>query len=233
MNLRSLSRSILSAGFLILFWASAVYAQRTDFQQWTLVTANVSLDQEKKWLFYMEAQPRIGDDITRLERLLIRPAVGYNIAENLTAYLGYAWTPTFMDSHYEVDFRNEQRIWQQLLYKHDWMGLKWQHRFRQEQRIIDDASSTSNRSRYLLRGSYRFCDCENFGLTGYNELFVTENSVERGPRAGFDRDRFFFGPYWEMGAGRYEIGYLGEYGKRFGNDDRMINAVMVSAGFNL
>ena len=51
--------------------------------------------------------------------------------------------------------------------------------------MIDDASSVSNRTRYLLRGSYRFCNYQDFGLTGYNELFVALNSVERGPRAGF------------------------------------------------
>lgn len=221
---------------LVFIWALGLrqaQAQRTDFQQWTLITANVSLDQEKKWLFYMEAQPRIGDDMSRLERLLIRPAIGYNINENLTAYFGYAWTPTFMDAQYDENYRNEQRIWQQLLYKHDYLGLKWQHRLREEQRIIDDASAVSNRLRYLLRGSYQFCDCQQFGLTGYNEVFVSWDSVDRGPRAGFDRDRFFFGPYWQIGSGRYEIGYLGEYGKRFGGDDRMINAIMVSAGFSL
>lgn len=226
-----LTKYILALLFVFVLFAGKAYAQRTDIQQWTLVTANISFDTEKKWLFYMEAQPRIGDDVSRLERLLIRPAVGYNINEHLTAYLGYAWTPTFMNSSYDEDFRNEQRIWQQLLYKHDLWGLNWQHRLRQEQRIIDDASSTSNRTRYLLRGSYLFRDSD-YGLTGYNELFVTENSVDRGPRAGFDRDRFFFGPFLQSGPGRYEVGYLGEYGKRFGSDDRMINALMVSAAFN-
>jgi hypothetical protein len=98
--------------------------------------------------------------------------------------------------------------------------------------IIDDASGVSNRTRYLLRGSYRVAQSYDAGLTGYNEVFVTENSVQRGPRAGFDRGRFFFGPYVVWGAGRYEVGYLGEYGKRFGNSDRMINAIMVSANYN-
>jgi hypothetical protein len=207
-------------------------AQRTDIQSWTLATAQVNLDSDKKWLLYAEAQPRIGDNISRLERLLLRPAVGYNFAKSTTFYLGYAWTPTFVNFNYDGDFRNEQRIWQQVLYKHELFGLAWQHRLRQEQRFIDDASSVSNRTRYLLRGSYRLAEEYDAGLTGYNELFVTEHSVERGPRAGFDRDRFFFGPYLVSGAGRYEIGYLGEYGKRFGNSDRMINAIMVAANYS-
>jgi len=100
---------LLISGLWLFLAGPSVYAQRTDFQSWTLLTANGSFDQEKKWLFYMEAQPRITDDMTRLERLLIRPAVGYAITPNVTAHLGYAWTPTFMDSHYHEDYRNEQR----------------------------------------------------------------------------------------------------------------------------
>jgi hypothetical protein len=180
----------------------------------------------------MEAQPRIGDDISRLERLLIRPALGYNINEKLAVYLGYAWTPTFMNSSYQEDFRNENRIWQQVLYKHDLWGLQWQHRLRQEQRIIEDASGTSNRTRYLVRGSYGLTEDGSYGLTGYNELFVTENGTTKGPVGGFDRDRFFFGPYVKSGPGRYEVGYLGEYARQFGNDSRMINAILVSANYS-
>ena len=206
----------------------ALHAQRSDIQSWTLVTTQIALDADKKWLFYFETQPRLGDDITRLERLLIRPAIGYNINRDTALYLGYAWTPTFMDSHYEGDFRNEQRVWQQLLIKQHYLSIDWQHRLREEQRIIDDASSVSNRFRYLLRGSLPFCECNQYGLTGYNEIFITFNSVERGPRAGFDRNRFFVGPYWQSGGQRYEAGYLGEYGKRFGDRDRMINALMFS-----
>jgi hypothetical protein len=209
----------------------ASHSQQTDFQSWTLVTATVNIDPDKKFFAYMEAQPRIGDDISRLERLLIRPAVGYNLNRNLALTLGYAWTPTFSNAAYEGDFRNENRIWQQLLYIHDLWGLKWQHRLRQEQRIIEDASSTSNRTRYLLRGSYGLASDSSYGLTGYNEIFVTENGTHKGPRGGFDRDRFFFGPCQVSGPGRYEIGYLGEYALQFGKDSRMINAIMLSAQY--
>jgi hypothetical protein len=231
---RCMKNSICIAALVVLSLSVTLtaHAQQTDFQSWTLVTAQTTLDYDKRWLLYAEAQPRVGDDISRLERLLLRPAVGYNYTKSTTFYLGYAWTPTFYTTKYEEDFRNEQRIWQQILYKHDMLGLAWQHRLRQEQRFIDDASSTSHRTRYLLRGSYRMSESYNAGLTGYNELFITENSVQRGPRAGFDRNRFFFGPYIVAGAGRYEVGYLGEYGKRFGNDDRMINAIMVAANYN-
>jgi hypothetical protein len=213
-------------------FVSSCYAQKTDFQSWNLVTATVNLDQQKKWFVYGEAQPRIGDDISRLERLLLRSAVGYNVNDRLSLYLGYGWTPTFTNSSYDEDFRNENRIWQQALYKHNLWGMQWQHRLRQEQRIIEDASATSNRTRYLLRGSYGLSCDGDVGLTGYNEIFVTENGTHKGPVGGFDRDRFFFGPYLTSGPGRYEIGYLGEYARQFGNDSRMINSLLVSANYS-
>lgn len=207
-------------------------AQKTDFQSWTLVTATANLDEEHKWFAYLEAQPRIGNDVSKLERLLVRPAIGYNIDKNLSLYLGYGWTPTFMNPAYDDDFRNENRIWQQVLYKHDLCGIQWQHRLRQEQRLIDGASGTSNRTRYLVRGSYDLASDGSYGLTGYNEIFVTANGINKGPEGGFDRDRFFFGPLFRAGPGRYEIGYLGEYARQFGNDSRMINALLMSAQFS-
>ena len=144
----------------LLFATLAVYvipftktfAQNTDVQSWTQVITQINLN--KEWFAYMEAQPRAGDDISRLERLLIRPAIGYNINPNIALFLGYAWTPTFMNNHYQEDFRNENRIWQQVLIKDSRWGLDWQHRLRQEQRFIQDAAGPSNRTRYLLRGSY-------------------------------------------------------------------------------
>jgi hypothetical protein len=229
---------VKSLTLILLLVTSLIYtsnseAQRSDLQSWTLFTATTGIGERKEWLFYLEAQPRIGDDISKLERLLLRPAVGYAFSKEVSVLLGYAWTPTFMNARYEEDFRNEERIWQQILLKDNNFGIDWQHRLRQEQRMIDDASGTSHRTRYLLRGSIPMNDCGNWGMTGYNELFVTWNSLSGGPRAGFDRNRFFFGPYFVQGPARFEIGYLGEYGKRFGGDDRMINALMLALNLSL
>ena len=229
--MKHLLRILVTCTIVSILSLQSTFAQKTDLQSWTLVSATLNLDPAKQWFLYGEVQPRIGDDISRMERLLVRPAFGYNLDKHVSLFLGYAWTPTFTNASYDGDFRNENRIWQQILIKHSMLGLDWQHRLRQEQRIIEDAGATSNRTRYLVRGSYALPGYENFGLTGYNEIFVTENGVTKGPKGGFDRDRFFFGPYITSGAGRYEIGYLGEYARQFGSDSRMINALMVSASF--
>ncbi len=207
---------------------------REDFQTWMILNGTKTLDADKKYFFYFEAQPRIGDDSQQLERLLIRPAFGYNVTPKFSLWLGYAWTPTYMDSLYASDFRNENRIWQQAMYTHGIAesGFVIQHRLRQEQRFIDDAGGTANRTRYMIRASHPWEREGKSGLTAYNELFINLNTVERGPKEGLDRDRYFIGPYFIVDNARYEIGYLGERANHFRDGDRQINALLLSANFN-
>ncbi len=226
--LKNISKLVLTL-FLLLAERSAL-AITNDTQSWSLLTALVNLDEAKKFAVYMEAQPRVGDNVRTMERLLLRSALVYNFDPQLSVYLGYAWTPTYMNSSYEHDFKDESRVWQQLLYKHDLLGLSWQHRFRQEQRMIDNVDTVSHRFRYLLRGSLPFDQDATYGLTAYNELFLNLNDTGRGRATGYDRDRVFIGPYLKSGIVRYEAGYLGEHARRYGAEQRLINAFLISAG---
>lgn len=224
-------RYLLIAFFAPILITSKALAVPTDFQDWTQVTALIPLEESKKYELYFEAQSRIGDDWQRMERILVRPALWYNWDKNLSFAVGYAWTPGFYNSHYYYDYRIENRTWEQVLYKHDGFGLQWQHRVRQEQRFIENTSGTSNRLRYLVRGSYALDETKTYGLTAYNELFITYNTTSNGPQSGFDRDRIFMGPYFVRGPGRYEVGYIGEFAKHFGNNERYVSAILVSANY--
>jgi hypothetical protein len=225
---QSILRALTCTALAIAFPVTAV-AQQHDVQSWSLVTANIALPGDARWFLYLEAQARLGDDVSRMERLLLRPALGHQLSDDVAVSLGYAWTPTFTNTSYETDFRSEHRIWQQAVIRHGGAGLSWQHRIRQEQRMIDETSGTSHRTRHLVRASLAPGIGRRIGVTGYHELFITWNSVDGGPRAGFDRSRIFIGPYLTRDHVRYEAGYVGEYGRRFGNNDRIIHALLVSA----
>jgi len=231
MKIRSKLFAILYLSLLV-FPVGGLCDSLNDTQAWSALIAKFPIASEGRFFGYFEAQPRVGDNVSELERLLIRPALGYKVTPDLSVFLGYGWTPTFMNNHYESDFRDETRIWEQLSYnQHDVFGLlEVEHRFRQEQRFIQHVGNAANRSRYMLKGSLPLTTEKDFGLTGYDELFVSLNSVDNGPRAGFDRNRIFVGPYVVMKPLRLELGYLGEYGKRFmGSEDRMIHAVALYA----
>jgi len=204
-----------------------------DIQSWTQILTTISLDPERRWFASLDVQPRMGNNISELERLFIRPGLGYNINARVAVAMGYAWTPAYINASYEHDFRDENRLWQTIAYSHDDWGLTWQHRLRQEQRFIQDSSGTSHRTQYVLRGSYSLHELPEWGLTSFGQILVNENSVDRGPKAGFDRTRLFFGPFFISGAVRYEFGCLGEYAPRFGDDSRVIHALMVSAQLSL
>lgn len=207
----------------------AARAIPTDFEGWFTATSLTSLDEQKKYQLYMELQPRLGDDWHRLALMVVRPAIVFNPTNDLGLYLGYAWVPKFYDQEYHKDYRDEQRLWEQILYKHSSFGLSWSHRLRQEQRNMVGADGVSNRTRYLVRGSYPLNRGELLGLTTYSETFVNLNGVTGGPSGGFEQNRFFIGPYWESTNARYEIGYLGAYDRRFGDEDRWVNALAVLA----
>lgn len=221
-------RVIVACGVLGLVQPGRGAAQQADAQAWGLVTATVPVGEAGRWFAYLEAQGRLGDDASRFERILLRPALGRQLSPQVGVFVGYAWTPTFMDAAYASVFRGEHRAWQQAVITHRTAGLSWQHRIRQEQRWLEGAAGASHRTRYLLRGS-RGLGSGGIGITGYHELFVTWNDVDRGPQAGFDRNRWFAGPYLVRGPVRYEAGYLGEYGRRFGDGSRVLHAALVSA----
>jgi hypothetical protein len=221
-------------GFVILMLANLPLAVATpqDFQGWFITNAHISVEKTKTIQLYFEGQPRLGDDWKRAATFQGRAALVYNYDRSLGFYLGYAWTPSFFDASYHRDFRDEQRFWQQVVYRHDLFGLQWQHRLAEEQRILMRSSGIVHRIRYLVRGSVALNQQGNFGLTGYETVMVNLNDVEGVVQSGYDRNRIFFGPYWIVGAGRYEVGYLGEHLKRFGSDERWAHAILMSASYN-
>ena len=207
-----------------------------DGQLWTtlITTGSFGKDYEKyKW--YLEGQTRVGNDMQRTERSLMRGALGYNLIPGLIAWMGYGWTPLYINSKYESEFKNENRIWEQLTYDNTVFGLPTSQRLRLEQRIIEGTGSTANRLRYMYKMSdpiWQLCENAKLGITGYHELFVNLDSVDKGPQQGYDRNRIFFGPYYAKDKFRAELGYLNEYARRPGNDHRQIHALAMYFFYN-
>lgn len=200
-----------------------------DFEAWATTAAFISFDDSKTYQLFVETQPRLGDNWQRLATALFRTALVYNATESVSLFAGYGWFPAFYDSDYHRSYRDDQRLWQQLLYKHELWDITWQHRVRQEQRWIEHTEGVSNRTRYMLRGSRPLNDARDFGITAFDEIMVNLNTVEGGPWGGYDRNRIFIGPYWLRGPARYEVGFLGEHARRFGDDERWVNALAVVA----
>lgn len=210
------------------------HATEEDFQSWLLTTLSAPLSEDRIFGMYLEAQPRLGDHSSRLERSILRGAGTYTILPGLKGWLGYAWTPLMSGKGAKEAFTDEHRIWEQLTFDHMVKNFTLAHRLRYEQRFIEEIPEVSRRIRYLLRLSKSLTKVDSIvlGLTGYDEIFWNENSVREGSRSGFDRNRTFCGPYIEHGPIRAEIGHLYEIGVRPGSERRGVHAVLGQLGLN-
>lgn len=157
-----------------------------DFQLWTPVYITFPIHNKVKG--YFEVNPRVGDDATNMNQLLIRPALGCQLTKNLSLWQGYAWV-----TNYQPTFRDEHRLYQQLLYNKSFANLKLMSRSRLEERFIEETDGTAVRARTMLRGNIPLGDANRWSFVLYDEIFVNLNSLQNGPEAGFDQNRVFAG----------------------------------------
>jgi hypothetical protein len=166
--------------------------------------------------FWFDTQLRRGRQHTDL---ILRPAIGIVIRPWVNLHVGYAWTPRFQTDPWEV--RHEHRIWEQVTF-----NIASSFRFgtllrtRLEQRFRQGEDDVGWRIWQLLRFGYKFSDGKPFGLVLQDQVFFNLNDKEWGRDAGFDQNRLFFGPTFDItGYGRIEVGYMFAV---FNNDPDML-----------
>lgn len=162
------------------------HAIENDLGLWTPVYITYPI--HGKFKGYFEVNPRLQDNITDFSQLLIRPAFGYKINKSFSIWQGYAWVTSYIPR-----FRNENRIFQQLLLENSFRSLKLTHRARLEERFIENTGSTSIRGRYMLRSMLQLDKLKKWALVIYDEFFLNLNSASNGPGGGIDQNRLFVG----------------------------------------
>jgi hypothetical protein len=170
-----------------------------DFRLWSPVYLTVKLP--SSFLAYMEVNPRFADldDAGHIDQLVLRPAFGYQLTENISIWQGYAWVGNFNQRHTppQSPFFEENRIYQQVNYKHKFSHLKFLSRTRLEERWIEHADGTAVRFRQMFRADFPIPQAPDWAFVVYDEIFINLNTVGvptgKGPGAGIDQNRFFLG----------------------------------------
>ena len=157
-----------------------------DFRLWAPVYLTVPLS--SSFIGYMEVNPRFGDDVSELDQLILRPAIGYKLNDRFSVWQGYAWV-----GNYQPSLREEDRLYQQLTYREKFSFVKVVSRTRLEERFIEHTDSAAIRARTLLRGDFPLPNAPEWALVAYDEIFVNLNAVRNGPDSGFDQNRVFLG----------------------------------------
>lgn len=174
----------LAGGTVSMVQADSTVNQ--DFRLWAPVYLTFPLS--SSFIGYMEVNPRFGDDVSKFDQLLLRPAVGYKLTDHLSIWQGYAWV-----GNYQPSFSEEHRVFQQLLYRRKFPFVKVFSRSRLEERFIGNTDGLSVRARTMLRGDFPLPNAPEWAFVLYDEIFVHVNSVGNGPESGFDQNRFFLG----------------------------------------
>lgn len=210
---RKISKFKTAALTALLVLPIFAIAQDSNFGNWMIYFGNKQIN--SKWNLHHEVQYRNYNAVGDLEQLLLRTGLGYNLTEktNLLFGYGYILSENYIGDTDEKFQVNEHRIYQQLITKQKFKNLSIQHRYRFEQRFVED--DFRMRFRYFLNVNVPLSKKETnkWYLSAYNEIFLnTESSI-------FDRNRLYGGLGYKISSSvRMEIGYMNQFFETSGRD---------------
>jgi len=195
-------RSVAAVLILTALFPAMVAAQDNPEDQtgnWLIWNGTIRTSQ--KWSVFTEAQVRLWEPASNVNEIFARVAGHYNFTPKYMVGLGYMHTGVWS---YEVETdkgptSRENRIYEQLGFTQDWSRTVLEHRYRLEQRWIQESGDT----RYASRFRYRLqvttpinrdkLEKGAWFTNFYNELFIALGSAPE-----FDQNRLY-------GAGGYKF----------------------------
>lgn len=202
-----MKKLIMLIGFLGV--SISGFSQESSLGNWLLYFGNKQID--STWNWHHEVQYRNYNAIGDLEQLLLRTGIGYNLTSNNNNLLlgyGYILSENYIPGTDNKEAVHEHRIYQQFITKQSIKSLAVQHRYRFEQRFVEE--DVKLRFRYFLSLNLPLNNKElvnkTYYLSAYNELFITP---EEDP---FDRNRLYGGVGFKLNKTfKFEIGYLNQF----------------------
>ncbi len=122
------------------------------------------------------------------EQLLLRTGLNYHFSDKAFVTAGYAYIPSYIfDSEQKSPETEEHRIWQQFILTNKIGRVKFEHRYRIEQRWVNQ--DYKNRFRYRLMLFIPLnkpkIEAKTLFLGLYDEIFVNDKNTF------FDRNRLY------------------------------------------
>lgn len=179
------------------------------------------METESPFRWWFDSQLRLADDTDGFQQSILRPGVGYDVAENQTVWAGYAWIRTSPVLGQDFD---EHRSWLQWTASPGVGDWKFLHRSRLEQRWVETGDDVGHRWRQMHRIQRTLTQAPQWSLIGWDEAFIQFNDTDWGAKGGFDQNRAFLGVGFKRSPEsrvRTEIGYLNQFINQQGSEDRM------------
>lgn len=167
-------------------------------------------DGASRWRYWFDAQARYFDLGNGTDQYLVRPAIGYDINKNLTAWAGYA---RFHSRSQSGNSTYEDRYWQQL----NWTAGRWNSgtfsmRARLEQRSVSTGDDVGLVLRFQTKYVRPIGNSNNRTLILNIEPFVDLKDTDWGGESGPGQNRTFIGMGWRASDNvTIEAGYMNQY----------------------
>ena len=196
-------RFILSIG--LLFWGSMFVKAQTDTGNWLMYFGTNKVSE--KFSIHTEAQYRNHTiSPTNTEQLLLRTGLNYHFRPNASATFGYAHIGNYeYDSERKSPEVEEHRIWQQFLTTNTIGRVKLEHRYRLEERFVEDDFKMRFRYRLMVFVPLNrpIIEAGTLYLGMYDELFINDK------RNFFDRNRLYGGLGYQYANNmHFQVGLL-------------------------
>ncbi|CEJ68807.1 hypothetical protein BN1195_01098 [Chryseobacterium oranimense G311] len=181
-------------------------AQKNDLGAWYMYFGNNKISKKLNW--HNEIQYRNFDAVGDLEQLLLRTGIGYDLTENNNnVLLGYGFILSRPYVNGEKRENIEHRIFQQFITKQKFGRFNLQHRYRLEERFLQD--DFRMRFRYMIGLNIPITQKEmlpkSLYASVYNEIFLHFDSPV------FDRNRVYGALGYVINKNmRIEAGYMNQ-----------------------
>jgi hypothetical protein len=184
-------------------------AQQKNLGTWHVVNAQYNIN--KKWFVWGELQTRSQKFVNNFFYYEAKGGAGMYIGKDFYLLLGTGRYATYSDNgNFKQPFVNQEfRLWQQLNMNTYLNRIKFEHRYRVEQRWFANGTY-KNRYRYRLNTFLPLNNtkliAKTFFLNAHNEIFITNKKPH------FERNRTFLGAgYMPNNNTTLIAGYMRQY----------------------
>jgi len=193
----------------VLAWMALtpLVSQAQTWGSWAVGTLQVP-GGARKWGGFLEGQIRMNGVARQYNYHEYKGGISYDLSQNFTVLLGLGRYITYDHRDLQEPLIREIRVWQQLTQSQNLSRLKFEHRYRFEQRFLDHLDGREeyrNRIRYRLNLLIPLNDekleAGTVFVSLYDEIFLNNRLPN------FERNRFYTGmgyqltPQWTIQAG--------------------------------
>jgi len=205
--------SLLLSGFNLL---SQNQVRPNPYGQWLMYFGDNKLN--SKVGIHSELQLRNYFIKETVSQTLMRVGLNYYADPLIMLTSGYGFIDTRPSTNNILGFATqEHRIWEQIIFRHKTRAVFMEHRYRLEQRFINNLTTGvqkfDNRIRYRFQSILPFYSISprlrHYFFASYNELFMNLGTQISGQI--FDRNRLYFALGYQVSPKlNFQIGYLNQ-----------------------